>query len=438
MAGYKEYFHGGFSLRYFPDEKTLVFVGNKKTTNTEELLRTKRKLETLLQIDSTKKNITKDGNTEISLMLSPSSTSNVDELIRSMGMRGGLEREDAASIAADETEDQADQAKKPGAPQPVTPPPGPVPPGTSAPTPTPGIEDEMVPESIMSFFFKEDVGMREKGLHQGDLMSTKKPFANGIPKSEGDDFMSEDEIEEELGLKLKEFFFDESAGYGRTARDPLNYPAYNAYAGGWGHGRANKGFGNYMAGDQNRVQNDSNIEDSRAEGISRENFDEEAELNIPLKDENSEDSLEEGFQFRPDPVKQKKAKMRKRPGKYWRNLENITGKNRHSLLPDDVLLLRKEYSRKPYSSDRNATLVSLDKASNFFYDFIKRRKTEHEADEFYKKYLAIDNLSEKEYSRNVDEDDLDAKTPEAVDPLSGLNLPNDYDEIDYSDIELEK
>ena len=429
MAGYKEYYHAGFSLRYFPEEKTLVFVGGKKT-NKEELLRSKRKLETMLSVESTKKN----GN-EISLKLSPTNTASVDELIRSMGFRGGLEREDAASLASDETEEQATETKQQQPPVPNTIPPGPVPPGTSAPTPTPGIPDEeVVPESVMPFFFKEDVGMREKGRSSGDLMSTKKPFANGIPKCTDDDkFMDEDEIERELGLK--EFFFDvnESFGQGRTQRDPLNLPKHNAYAGGWGFGRANKSFGNYMIGDQSREQNDSDMESVKLRTAEQENADPEEEFNIPL-----EETLEEAFKFNPDPTKQKRAKIRKRPGKYWKKLENINGKNRHSLLPQDILDMRKEYSRKPYSSESNVVLVSLDKASDFFYDFIKRRKSEYEAEDFYKKYLAIDNLNQKQYSRNIDAADFDAKTPESTNPLSALSLPDDFDEIDYSKIELEK
>lgn len=46
----------------------------------------------------------------------------------------------------------------------------------------------------------EDVGMREKGRAYGAQITTKQPFASGMPKTTGSDFMDEDEIGKELGL----------------------------------------------------------------------------------------------------------------------------------------------------------------------------------------------------------------------------------------------
>ncbi len=423
MAGFREYFGHGFKLRYFPEDKTLVFVGGPKT-NKEELIRTKRKLETLLQIDSTKKN-----GSEISLKVSPQSMTNIDELIRSMGFNGGLEREDAGAIGADATEEGADQAGQQNAPQPN------VAPAMANQTPPEEPEPQPTMESIMPFFFKEDVGMREKGRALGDLMSTKQPFANGMAKDtsdrQEDKFMDEDEIEKELGIS--DFFFNpdalgESFSLGRVARDPTNYPAYNASSGGDGYGRGNKSFANYMVGDEHRKKNQSNMEDVRVDTIGRENFDVDDELNMPL---------EEAFKFAPNPVKQRKAKIRKRPGKYWKKLEDVVGKNRYKLTAEDILSNRKDYARKPFSSERNAVLLSLDKAANFFFDFVKRREGESKAEEFWKKYLAIDNLTADDYSENIDDNEFD-DTVEDQNPIMGINLPDaDFDEIDYSGIDVE-
>ncbi len=419
MAGYREYFSNGFALRYFPDDKTLVFVGGPKT-NKEQLIRTKRKLETLLQIDSTKMN-----KNEISLKISPSSMTNIDELIRSLGMHGGIEREDAASIASDEVEEEAGQATPQNAPQPNPA----LPMGQQAGQPPAPPQEEIVPESVMNYFF-EDVGTREKGRAVGDIMSTKKPFANGVPQNTSFDekkFMSDDEIEQELGLS--EFFFKESFSLGRVARDPTNFPDYNATAPGDGYGKNNKDFGNYLVGDKNRIKNQSDMDDVRVDTIGRENHDVEEELNIPL---------EEAFKFSPNPIKQKKAKIRKRPGKYWKKLEDTIGKNRYSIKTDDIIQIRKDFARKPFSSERNAVLLSLDKAADFFYDFVKRRENEYKAEEFYKKYLSIDNLNAKDYTKNIDDDEFDDKVSDDQNPMNALSLPNDFDEIDYSDINLEK
>lgn len=47
---------------------------------------------------------------------------------------------------------------------------------------------------------KEGVGMRDRARGVGTQMTTKQPFANGVPKETGSDFMGEDEIIRELGL----------------------------------------------------------------------------------------------------------------------------------------------------------------------------------------------------------------------------------------------
>lgn len=47
----------------------------------------------------------------------------------------------------------------------------------------------------------EDVGMREKGRAYGSPITTKQPFASGMPKITDSNFFSEEEIESELGLR---------------------------------------------------------------------------------------------------------------------------------------------------------------------------------------------------------------------------------------------
>jgi hypothetical protein len=56
-------------------------------------------------------------------------------------------------------------------------------------------------KSLKTFEIKnEDVGMREKGRAYGAPITTKQPFASGVPKATNMDFMSDDEIDRELGL----------------------------------------------------------------------------------------------------------------------------------------------------------------------------------------------------------------------------------------------
>lgn len=62
------------------------------------------------------------------------------------------------------------------------------------------MHDPETEERVRKELTSEEIGVREKALHHGDLATTKQPFANGMPKITDMNFMSEDEIMQELGL----------------------------------------------------------------------------------------------------------------------------------------------------------------------------------------------------------------------------------------------
>lgn len=112
MAAYKEFTSNKLTLRYFPDSK-VVFLIPQKGIPGHYLNLVKSKLETFLQIDSVKQE-----NGGISLKLDQKTTS-PEELFRSFGFGGGMDVDDAASVARrsseSDLEDEKAQEPKPAA-----------------------------------------------------------------------------------------------------------------------------------------------------------------------------------------------------------------------------------------------------------------------------------------------------------------------------------
>lgn len=152
-----------------------------------------------------------------------------------------------------------------------------------------------------------------------------------------------------------------------------------------------------------------------------------------------------------------------RTGKYWKHLEKVIGKNRSKFTEKDVLDIRKRYSRKPTSEDRNKTLRALDRAFDYFYEVLGREKGASAAEKYAEDYYAVDNLTPKDYSLEKSRPepigpDEPTPTPEiSVDPeLNGPEFseyadivsskPDDFDESDesedddvsYDDIDIEE
>lgn len=98
-----------------------------------------------------------------------------------------------------------------------------------------------------------------------------------------------------------------------------------------------------------------------------------------------------------------------RTGKYWKHLEKVLGKNRAKFIEKDVLDIRKKYSRKPTSEDRNKTLRALDRAFDYFYEVLGREKGSSAAEKYAEDYYSLDNLTPKDYS-------LDKGRPEPIGP----------------------
>lgn len=284
MADYKEFYKKGTVIRYFPDEKVLMLQPQKG--NKDDFLRLKSQLDTLLQIDGTKR----VGNA-FTLKLNDTFNVNIDEVLKSLGMKGGIEREDAQSMVDDSAEDD-----------------------------TKAQEKEQAPEV--------------------QAQDPSQPEQPGMPQLEG-------------VIQKGVYFF-----------------------------------------------------------------------------------LFEADMFQPGPEKTVK-KAAKRYGEYWKPLEQFTGKNRNAIKPEDILEVRKKYSLKPASNDRDAMLRSLDKAANYFYGRLEKVKGPQFAEDFHEDYIAIDNLKPEDYGGG--EENIDSNSGNAnIQNGGGMSLMPNFDEIGYSDIAIEE
>ncbi len=275
---YKIYHKKGIEVKYFPDDKVLM-ITPKAGVNKHDFLKVKSKLDTLLQITGTKR----QGNT-FSLKLDDNSNVNVDELLKSLNLKGGIEQEDAASMVDDAAKEDAAENQKEQAPEVQVPPEQPE-------------EPNQMPEG---FVFRS----------------------------------------------AYKFLFED---------------------------------------------------------------------------------------FEMGPTADKKRRQGKRHGKYWKNLEQYSGKNRMKIQPEDVLEIRKQFARKPPSSERNLILRSLDKAADYFFKKITRLEGEGKGKDYNERYQSIDSLQTVDYedeNKDLDIENDDATLPE----LPELN----FDDIDYNNIEIEK
>lgn len=280
---YKEYQGYGVRVRYFPDTKTMVLAPIKGQKNSYQKLRSK--LDTLLQIEG-QKQIGK----EISLKLSDSFNVNVEELLKSLGLKGGLEREDAASMVDDATKEQQ----------------------------------------------KKDENLQAPNAQQPQL-------ANGMGDQQQPGLPPQDQLPEAINLSVVSFLFED-------------------------------------------------------------------------------------FSFAKKKSERRKAK---RYGKYWTPIEQFCGKNKNAIKPNDILDIRKKFSLKPESQERNVMLDSLDKAASYFYSRLESEKGLAAAQDFDEKYVSIDSLRP---------DDYEIDTENNSDTMGGqmsLAVP-DFDEVDYDDIDIER
>lgn len=88
-----------------------------------------------------------------------------------------------------------------------------------------------------------------------------------------------------------------------------------------------------------------------------------------------------------------------RTGDYWKILSRSSGKPIQSITKDDILSLRKQYTKKPTSKKRNEVLRALDKAMRYFVRKIKKENLE-EAEKFRKEYRSIGNLTPSDYKED--------------------------------------
>lgn len=271
MADFKEFYKKGITLKYFPDDKVILLSPNKSAK--DDFLRFKSSLDTLLQVVGTKR----VGN-NFSMKLDDQSNVNIDELLKSLGMKGGLEREDMQSSVEDEAEDSVKEQEK-------------------------------------------------------EQKATAQPPASGMPQLES--------------LSIKSLLINE-------------------------------------------------------------------DFSTP---------------------QEKKQRSKKRYGEYWKALELFSGKNRNAITKEDILEIRKKFSIKPVSKERNQMLRSLDKAENYFFLKLKKIAGEDAAIDFHQEYISIDNIDPEEYE-DSDEENKQIDSPEAGVKLPSIDL-SAFDDIDYSNIRIE-
>lgn len=262
----------------------MVLAPIKGQKNSYQKLRSK--LDTLLQIDG-QKQIGK----EVSLKLSDSFNVNVEELLKSLGLKGGLEREDASSMVDDATKEQQ----------------------------------------------KKDENLQAPNAQQPQL-------ANGMGDQQQPPGMPpQDQLPEAINLSVVSFLFEE-------------------------------------------------------------------------------------FSFAKKKSERRKAK---RYGKYWAPIEQFSGKNKNAIKPADVLEIRKKFSLKPESKERNIMLDSLDKAASYFYSRLEAEKGLAAAQDFDEKYVSIDSLRPDDYEIDTE------NNSDIMDAQMSLTVP-DFDEVDYDEIDIER
>lgn len=259
----------------------MVLAPIKNQKNSYHKLRSK--LDTLLQIDG-QKQIGK----EVSLKLSDSFNVNVEELLKSLGLKGGIEREDASSMVDDATKEQQ---------------------------------------------------KKEENLQAPEVQ--QPPLANGMQQPGLPD--QNQQLPEALNLSVVSFLFED-------------------------------------------------------------------------------------FTFGKKKSNRRKVK---RYGKYWTPIEQFCGKNKNAIKPEDILDIRKKFSLKPDSQERNIMLDSLDKAASYFYSRLESEKGLAAAQDFDEKYVSIDSLRPDDYEIDPE------NNSDTMGTQMSLTVP-DFDEVDYDDIDIER
>jgi len=115
MAAYKEFESNKLTVRYFPDNK-VVFLLPQKGIPSHYLNAIKNKMETFLPVDSVKAE-----NGGISLKLNNNLSFSPEELFRSFGFQGGMDQEDASSVASQGAKNEVEEEEKTNPQQPQSP-----------------------------------------------------------------------------------------------------------------------------------------------------------------------------------------------------------------------------------------------------------------------------------------------------------------------------
>lgn len=138
-----------------------------------------------------------------------------------------------------------------------------------------------------------------------------------------------------------------------------------------------------------------------------------------------------------------------RTGKYWQDLVKPAGTpNKQTISPEDVLRVRRIYTRKPKSKTRDSVLRSLDKAYKYFFRLLDKKENKTESKRFKEKYRSIGHLVANDYSKDpalTPEEETPfidpsiEQEPQAIDIASLINNASSvYDDIDYDDVDIEQ
>lgn len=129
-----------------------------------------------------------------------------------------------------------------------------------------------------------------------------------------------------------------------------------------------------------------------------------------------------------------------RTAKYWQDLFQYAGKrNKSAIDENDILRLRKIFSKKPKSQMRDKLLRATDKAARYFTKKIRRTVGDSAAADFKDRYKSIGGLAPHDYA-----DPMDAAINKGVGKIEPIAPPQDIDLSDffsgddYDDIEIER
>ncbi len=116
-----------------------------------------------------------------------------------------------------------------------------------------------------------------------------------------------------------------------------------------------------------------------------------------------------------------------RTGDHWEVISRATGKGKQQIQHNDVLTLRRTYTKKKRSRGRDEVLRALDRVARYFVRKLRNTTGEDSARMFKERYKKIGALTPMDYGENTT--DLDSQ----IDGDQGMEPEMDPQQVDFSE-----